>query len=374
MREWFRNSTAFEKFCALAFVFLATLSCFATAQSLCLTLGLEILPDWLTFILAFILVFMIYVLTSYFFVQIINSLNSQYCQAHNIRLSERRMTFIRSFLGIILLWIVCSMPTNTHSMLYQKEAKRVASAELDKQKEVFESKLNLTDRDIISKFQNDSSVFVNRIDDLREKFVYEVNHRGRPGLGDSAIVILHHIEIVCGRPAGSQIITTDVQNIPTNKIVETFDGQIVALRDRTIETMRGNRDNSISNIAKDRTPLDILIYDITKAKDGLKKGTMSVNQARKVLDDGYSFNSDYKNEILDKVEVLKNRKEGHEPDNVKQYNTYRTERMYSVFNVWGDFFTGKLPKSFDMLYWIIWSLILDIAALIFSGIAFRGKV
>lgn len=373
MKKWFENSTVFEVFCAVAFVFMATLSCLATAQSLCLTLGLEILPAWLTFILVFILVFMLYVLTSYFLIKMINSLSDKYCAKNNIKMSERRNTFIGSLFGVILLWLICSMPTNTHSMLYQKEAKRVATAELDKQKEVFDSKLNLTDVDFIEEFQRDSSKLCTRIGILREKFANEVNHQGRPGLGDSAKVILHNIEILCNEPAGSYFITTDFQSVQPNKIVEIFDQQIATICNKRIGQLRGERDNKIANKAKARQDLGKKINAIISTKDELKNGIITVNEARKVIDDGYSFNTDYEQEILDKVELLKNKDNGHEPDNVKSYVTYRTIRMYSVFNVWWDFFSGKLPKEFDMPYWIIWSLILDISALIFSCIAFRGK-
>ncbi len=371
--SWLKKSEPFEKFCAVAFVFLATLSCLATAQSLTLTLGLEILPSWLTFIFAFILVFMLYALTSYLLVQIVNSLNDNYAAEKNIKLPQRRSTFIGSLLGVILLWLVCSMPTNTHSMLHMKVAKEVANAELDIQREVFVGKLDLTDRDIIENFQKDSSDLCSRIDVKRGKFAQEVTHQGRPGLGDSAKVILHEIEILCKEPAGSYFITTGYQNTPPNTIVEIFDREIVKLCKKRVDKLRVDRDNFIMNRAKDREKLNELISNIDNTKSGLEDGTISVKKARKTIDNGYSFNSEYEQEILDKVEILINKEIGHNPRNVQKYVRYRSDRLYSVFNVWGDFFSGKLPKTFDMPYWILWALILDIAAFIFSTIAFRGK-
>lgn len=371
-----RNSTLFEKFCAVAFVFLATLSCLATAQSLCLTLGLEILPAWLTFILAFILVYMIYALTSYFCVLMMNSLNDKYCAKKNIKLTERRNTFIGSLLGVILLWLVCSMPTNTHSMLFQKEAKRVASAELDKQKEVFDSRLNLTDRDIIIKFQEDSTALVKQVAIDRERFHNEVANPDRTGLGDIAKGILNDIERDCNMDAGSYFVIVtmaDKSQAEINRIKKHYDPKITYLQNTRLDEMRHQRNNSLANLTKDKQELDFLIKIINDTKSGLKKGIISVNEARRVIDDGYSADSLCEQLILDKVEILKKKSEGHKPGNVKNYNTYRIDRMYSVFNVWGDFFSGKLPKEFDMPYWILWSLILDIAALVFSCIAFRGK-
>jgi len=372
--SWFKQSTAFEKICAAAFVFLATISCLATAQSLTLTLGLDFLPFWATLILAFILSVFVYILTSYCFKQMIDSHNDKYCASIHKTVPDRRKMFWGGLLGVLFFWIICSLPTNTHSMLHMKVAKQVALAELDKQKEVLSNKLILTDIDFKKDFRNDSSQLSTSIGILREKFANEVTHQGRPGLGDSAKVILHNIEIKCEVPVGSHFITTGFENVAPNIIVETFDPQINKLCEKRIDVLRGIRDNKIADSYNEKIALGNLISSISDARDGLKNGKINVTQARKVIDDGYSYNSDYEKEMLDKIEVLKKEEDGHNPNNIKSYVTYRIDRLYSVFNVWGDFFSGKLPKEFDMLYWIMWAAILDIAALIFSGIAFRGKV
>lgn len=374
--SWIKKSEPFEKFCAVAFVFLATLSCLATAQSLTLTLGLEILPSWLTFIFALILVFMLYALTSYLLVQIVNSLNDNYCAEKNIKLPQRRSTFIGSLLGVVLLWLVCSMPTNTHSMLHMRAAKAVANAELDKQNEVFNDQLKLTDIDFIKQFQDDSTKLVERVEVDRKRFHDEVANPDRIGLGQIAESILNDIERDCGFDAGTYFVLikmNDKSQSEINRIKQHYDPKISDLRDIRLDRMRNERDNRIANMIPDKNKLNTLIGNILKTKEGLKTGSTSINEARLVIDDGYSADSLYEQRILDKVEVLKNKEVGHKPENVKQYNTYRIDRMYSVFNVWGDFFSGKLPKTFDMPYWILWALILDIAAFIFSTIAFRGK-
>lgn len=374
--SWLKNSEPFEKFCAVAFVFLATLSCLATAQSLTLTLGLEILPSWLTFIFAFILVFMLYALTSYLLVQIVNSLNDKYCAVKNIKLPQRRSIFIGSSLGVILLWLVCSMPTNTHSMLHMREAKAVATAELDKQNEVFHQQLKLTDIDFIEHFQEDSIALVEKVEVDRKRFHDEVKNPDRIGLGQYAESILNNIERDCGYDAGTYFVLikmNDKSQSEVNRIIKHYDPKISGLRDIRLDRMRNERDNRIANMIPDKQKLNDLIGSIKKTKEGLKIGSVSINEARLVIDDGYSADSLYEQRILDKIEVLKVKEEGHKSGNVKQYNTYRIDRLYSVFNVWGDFFSGKLPKEFDMPYWILWALILDIAAFIFSTIAFRGK-
>jgi len=374
--SWLKKSDPFEKFCAVAFVFFATLSCLATAQSLTLTLGLEILPPGLTFVFAFILVFMLYALTSYLLVQIVNSLNDKYCAMNNIKLTQRRSIFIGSLLGVILLWLVCSMPTNTHSMLHMREAKAVASAELDKQNEVFSQQLKLTDIDFIEQFQKDSAELVEKVEVDRKRFYDEVANPDRTGLGHIAESILNDIERDCGYDAGTYFVVikmNDKSQSEINRIKQYYDPKISGLRTIRLDRMRNERDSRISNMIPDKQKLNKLISNIIKTKEGLKNGNVSINEARLVIDEGYSTDSLYEQRILDKIEVLKDKEGGHKAENVKQYNTYRIDRMYSVFNVWGDFFSGRLPKEFDMPYWILWAIILDIAAFIFSTIAFRAK-
>lgn len=370
--SWFKTSTFFEKICALAFLCFAVISCITTAHSLTLTFGLSFAPDWAVFTVMFIIAFFVYVLTSYCFKQMIDSNSDAYCASIHKTVADRRKMFWLGLLGVTFFWLAISLPTNIHSMLYVKEAGKVASAELGTQKEVLETEYNLTDQSIISAFHKDSTELVKKVGDLREKFAAEVNHRSRPGLGDSAKYILNSIEIACNsRSVGSVFITSGVQNLSPKDIVDYYDPQIVSLRDRTLEEIKGNYIKRLNPTYKAK--LDSLIKTINKTQNGLNETTITVSDARKTINNIYNFNDTLKVAVWDKMEVLQNEEDGHIPENVKHYNNYRTERLYNVYHVVvEDFFKGLLP--FDMLYLILFAALLDIAALVFSGIAFRGQV
>ena len=369
--NWFKNSSFFEKICALAFVFFAVISCITTAHSLTLTFGLSFMSERAVFMMMFIIAFFVYLLTSYCFKQMIDSNNNDYCASVHKSLTDRKKMFWFGLMGVIFFWIAISLPTNIHSMAYAKEAHNVARAELGAQKEVFEEQYKMSDQDIISAFREDSSQFMKKVGDLRDKFEKEVTHYGRPGLGDSAKAILNCIEIACDCPVGSFFITSGMQGQSPSKIVEYYDPIIVSLRDRYMETVKGNYLERLDKGYKAK--LDSLIQKINTAQVGLDEGTISVNDARKTINEIYYTTQSLKYAILDKMEILKDKDKGHVPDNVERYNNYRLERLYNVyFVVFQDFFKGLLP--FDMLYLILFAALLDIAALIFSGIAFRGQV
>lgn len=373
--SWFRNSTAFEKVCAAAFVFLATLSCLATAQSLTLTLELEFLPSWATLILAFILSVFVYILTSYCFKQMIDSHNDKYCASIHKTISDRKKMFWGGLLGVLFFWIICSLPTNTHSMLHMKVAKTVALAELENQLQIFK-KATITDKNTLYHEHYTDSVRTRRdFQRFKDNLDFEVTRKDEEGFGPKARRIVEQVK---------SRFKPEIQKIgfvfETPRTSLTDDQLLVFYKDQF--------DNLANQIANDQYTLYLIrkqkwdeetadlkqkISRIENSITFLKQKGNSIGDAKDVIDDGYNQQT-YKEQILNNAEVLKDPSKGHEPSNVEKYNIYRIDRLYSVFNVWGDLFRGKLPKEFDMLYWIMWAAILDIAALIFSGIAFRGKV
>jgi len=369
--SWFKNSTFFEKICALAFIFFAIISCITTAHSLTLTFGLSFMPDWAVFVTMFIVAFFVYILTSYCFKQMIDSNNDAYCASIHKSTRARKIMFWRGLLGVIFFWLVISLPTNIHSMLFVKEAKDVAKAELGAQREVLDEQYKMTDHEIIDAFHTDSATLMQKVGDLRERFEAEVTHQGRPGLGDSAKAILNRIEIVCNRKIGSYFITTGVQKIVPTDIVKMYDPKIFSLRDSTISKIKGNYYVRLDRKYKDKLMSHINEIDATLV--GLDNAIISIDDAHIAINNIYNTNESLKNAIYDKMETLKDKEKGHVPENVERYHRYRLSRLYNVYHaVVDDFFNKRLP--FDMLYLILCAAILDIAALVFSGIAFRGQI
>ena len=366
----------FQKICAIAFFLFAIISCVATAQSLCLTLGLGG-PQWLIFVLAFVFAFGLYLLTSYCFKLVIDSQNYQFF----MRKEDRRRDFVLGLLGVALLWIICSMPTNTHSLLYTKVIDKVVVAELDNQRAVFNDAFNLTDKDITEKYHRDISFLESSVKEKWALFINEINNTNRIGYGPEAKAILADIKVLCGkeREDNYYIETTQKNTSPAERerIKKHFEPQINNL----LEWAKNNRktlyDQEIANNVQEKDILDKRIKKIDGTKSMLRANDIDhqtkILNARTVIDDGYNQPA-YREKILDNMEVLSDSKIGHKDSNVKYYNFYKTERLHSVFKVWGDFLSHRMQNlDFDMLYWIIISIIIDIAGLAFFGIAFRRK-
>ena len=55
-------------------------------------------------------------------------------------------------------------------------------------------------------------------------------------------------------------------------------------------------------------------------------------------------------------------------------NVYRSDRLVKVTKVWGDYFKGRFRNTdYTLWYWILLSIIVDIAAFAFFDIAFQNE-
>ena len=365
------EKSLFQKICAVAFFIFATISCIATAQSLSLTLEMEI-PFWISFTMMFVFAFGIYLLTSYCFKLVIDACNM------DVYVEHRRRDFFLGIFGVLLFWLVCSMPTNTHSLFYTKVVDKVVTAELDNQKATLNTELEHLGMDINMQKDKEIKQLTSEINILTDRFIAEIEHTDRPGLGPEAFSILRSIEIKCGVKPDSYFIHTSQNNTSRNereRIKRHYIPQIQNLLKQKVNSINTERENLIAYNAEKKSLLSNYIQKIEQVKDYQRDETIPhqerIKAARLVLDNAYN-NPEYRDQILDNVEVLMDPNEGHKDSNIESFKIYKTERLHSVFKLWSDYLNGKVQNlDFDMLYWIIISLIIDIAGLLFFAIAFR---
>lgn len=369
------EKTLFQKICAGAFLIFAVISCIATAQSLCLTLELDV-PFWVMFIIAFVFAFGLYLLTSYCFKLVIDSLNM------DVYVEHRRRDFILGLCGVLLFWLVCSMPTNTHSLLYTKVVDTVVVAELDNQREVLEDESQKQNQDLINERDQKINNLITRVNNLKQEFVDEVTHPDRVGFGDRAESHIRQIEAEI-KTVDAGTILKDIQlsgisRSRANDIAGRGQEQIDSYLANEVNEIARDYENRIANNSLEKNKLEGLIDNIDRAKANLKDSSKGhqerIKDARNTLNSVYNL-PDYRDEILDNVETLIVASEGHTDSNVDKYKIYKTERLHNVFKMWSDYFSGRMSDlDFDMVYWIVISIIIDIAGLVFFAIAFRKTI
>lgn len=387
MNNWIRNAGATEWFCALFFIFFASISCFCTTQSLCLSIGFE---GWPMFIIVFLITLGIYCATSFFLVRIWNYNNDRFRTANNITDVMQKNWTIGSVLMVVLLWAIFSFPTNTHDLVFQKKSNAVARAEIGNQKNIFQKAENSIDEDVRKRYSLKRINLGDTITSLQGEFDREIDDDTRPGLGPRAMEILTQIEEVCTKTRGkgfhhtvqsgrSPAEKSRIKNYYHSQISQLFEEAKKRLDSEEKEELRLTADKKIE-FEKRVSELTSLYNELDDAKEtwsfSSMSPTISLEKAKKLIQKGYN-DPDYKTSILDNVVLLKDKnlsdEKKYDYSNVQGYNIYSIERLYNAREVWQDFLKGKLPNGFDMLTWILLSAILDIVAFIFSLIAFRSK-
>ena len=338
-------------FALVAFVAFAAVSCWSTTESLFLTLESAQIPKWVFWIA----VVGLYVLTSICFKLMLDTFNQ------NIYMENRTVKFIVSTLGVILLWLVFSMPTNSHTFFYKQMAKKTAVKEL----EHIEGELaNLTDTmTYISKYTDEWNQYESEVKLALDQLKQEIDNPQRYGFGPEAESKLAKIEDLFGVKTGTidRRGTRNTTKQERNEVCRYYDNVVK----EQLDVKRAQHSNKIDAFIAD---FQAKINDVKPIQSQIKKVLNDIDnptydreavlkQARQVIEKSYavlesSFGNLYKQDP----------------------SVYRSDRLIKVTKVWGDYFTGKFKATdYTLWYWILLSIIIDIAAFAFFDIAFKKE-
>ncbi len=338
-------------FALVAFVAFAAVSCWSTTESLFLTLENAQIPKWVFWIA----VVGLYVLTSICFKMVIDSFNQ------NVYMERRTLKFIIGLLGVIVLWIAFSMPTNSHTFFYKQMAKSTAVKELkhvDGELQKLSSEVTFLDiyNAEWNKFEAD---VLNALAGVKR----EINDFQNTGTGDKTEARIVDVEDLLGLKTGTiaRIKARNNSQRELNKVCEYYDKAVKEQLD--IKKQQHN--------AKVAAALD----DFQKKMSNVGPIRLAIKNTLEQLDDPQ----------YDKEAVLKNARIviGQSYAELEsQFNGlytydesfYRSDRLVKVTKVWGDYFKGRFKQTdYTLWYWILLAVIVDIAAFAFFSIAFKKE-
>lgn len=349
------NENKFLKiFCILAFLAFAAVSCWATAESLHLLLS--------TFPIA-----MCWVVTvGFFFIaswgtkMIVDSFNQ------NIYLEKRRLHLLGGIIITLFFWLICSMPTNTHTFLYRSVINDKVTSDISttegylvqiKDNTVTDTKIQIK----CAKAKNDIEV---KLGELKAEIMNDAN----PGFGPKAKEILRGFAELLGvaRIEPLSYRGTSVQD--RQRLYEAYRQKIYILLEtrllNIVKEMTPPNNNHQKQAEKDYKNLELV-------KTYIDDGTLDLNDADDIktvcdkLNDGYATIRTYQQFVDFKDETDKVAYTS--PNSVT-----KVKRMISVFDTWKDFINGEF-EGHSFLFWIVISILVDVAAFIFFDIAFRKR-
>lgn len=348
------NDNKFVKIISvLGFLVLAAVSCWATSESLHL-----LLPTYPS-LLCWAITIGFFFIASWGTKMIVDSLNQ------HIYMEKRGWSLVGGVIIVIVFWLFCSMPTNTHTFFYrnlvhEKVTNDIATTQgyLAQIKDgvVTESKINARVTD-----------FKNKVEVKMGELEAEIKNDAVPGFG----------------PKSKQILSEFATMLDVAKIEPlAFSGKSQQDRERLCNAYRTKifalRDVKIRNIINEMTPSNANYKKVAerdwKNLELIKKnidGDINLNNAEDIkmvcdkLNEGYTTIKMY-NQFVD----FKNAqdKELYTAENPKT----KVSRLLSVYDVWVDFVTGK-EGGLAFVFWILVSILVDVAAFIFFDIAFKRQ-
>lgn len=348
-----KQKNYFKLFCAIAFVAFAVVSCWATVESLHLLLSAK---D------SSIPIFFVWVITvGFFFIaswgskMIVDSLNS------NIYTENPGLNLIGGIIIMIIFWLLMSMPTNTHTFFYKDNIRDVAIRDLEKTDDY----LRALEADEIAmrNLNRDWRVFENEVWGIYQEICNEVANPSRPGIAEHVENLLKKLDGKLGIKVGR--VTPKANNLREwNRVLEIYRASISNLLEKKkseyISRYVVITPDVKEKIKKHRRDISIVLDDICR---------MSAIDSKVMANAGIILSESYGliNQYFDHLEFKDKDKQIYAGNPLSE-----TERMLSVWDVWMDFFNGKIARG-KFVFWMIISILVDVAGFIFFDMAFKKR-
>lgn len=340
-------------FSICAFVAFATVSCWATAESL------HLLLPALPLVLSWIITIGFFVIASIGSKLIVDSLNQ------NIYIEKRGLRLIGGTLLLLVFWLICSMPTNTHTFFYRN---CITDVTLDDLKNT-EGYLNdiRSNRNMEEDYARYSTDLKNKVEAKLADLQWEIDGPDR-GDGPKAESIRIELAKLLECPDITKIDGPTNTKAQRNKLIDAYRKKVYT----QLESHLGHKYDQMTNkdrVAEAKKKATEDIKNVQNAIDGLnqmrKDGVQddsTINVANGVLKGAYSTIKTYS----DMVNFSDVDKEAYTADN----QVTKTTRLLSVIDTWIDFMKGEFAGR-GFIFWVIISILVDVAAFVFFDIAFK---
>lgn len=346
------NGNKFLKiFGLLGFLAFAAVSCWATAESLHL-----LLSSW-PLALCWAVTIGFFFIASWGTKMITDSLNQK------IYMEKRGLHLIGGIFIVLFFWLVCSMPTNTHTFFYRsvindKVMSDIATTEgylkQIKDNEITETKIQIRLAEL------------EKMVDLKlGELKAEIENDANPGFGPVAKRILRDFAEIFGVAKIDPLSYKGTSIQDRQRLYDAYRHKMLTMMDakklNIIKEMTPTNNNHQEQAANNYKNLELV-------KKYIDNGTMDLHDADDVqkicekLNEAYSTIRTYEQFVDFKNETDRN---AYTASNA----VTKVKRMLSVFDVWKDFLNGEYVGH-GFLFWVIISILVDIAAFIFFNMGF----
>lgn len=349
------NENKFLKiFTVVGYIAFAAVSCWATTESLHL-----LLPTWPLFACWAVTIGFFFI-ASWGSKMITDSLNQ------NIYMEKRGATLIGGIIIVLVFWLLCSMPTNTHTFFFRNLIDEKVTNDIAATQGYLSQIKDNTVTD--SKIQARCVEVENQIETKLQSLEAELKNPLNQGNGPEVEKILGEIAHILGVNKINKLSGKANSVAEQNRLYQAYRDVILL-----------QLENKINNIVKEMTPKndnyrkvaekDWKNLELTKKYIGEEHLSLTdaddVKQITNNLNQGYSTIKTYQQFVDFKNEADKENYTCADPQT-------KVSRLLSVYDVWVDFIKGE-QGGLAFVFWIIISILVDVAAFIFFDIAFKKR-
>ena len=259
---------------------------------------------------------------------------------------------------------MCSMPTNTHTFFYRTLIDGMVTTDISMTRGYLGQIKNNTN----NKNQAKSKVneLKNNVDVLLGELEAEIKNEANPGFGSKSKEILRQFASLLGVNKIEPLTFTGTSIQDRDRLCDAYRTKIYILRDSKAnnimtQILSPNPDN-LKEVKREDNNLALL-------KKYIDDGIIDLNDAEDIKDVCAKLNTGYN--------TIKKNKEFVNFSSVADEETYtadnpmtKVKRMVDVFKVWEDFLKGEYA-GYGFVFWIIISVLVDVAAFIFFDLAFK---
>ena len=340
------NGKAFFKIGAILFyLVLAAYSCWATTHSL------HLLMPTVPTILVWGITIAFFIVASFGTKLIVDSLNQ------NVYQENRRGMLIGGIVLTALFWLVCSMPTNTHTFFYNQKIGDVITQDINVTQGYLKQ---LAERQVTDP---EFTELEEMVGDLQLAMNNEFNgvpgkSSGRKGNGQFVMESMRKIN----NELGSDIHIDPRNNVYDVQILNRYNTAITRELNKVKRNQYQTQDADKAQLISD--DLDVMADTLDIMVDAGSIDEDIIKQTEGVLQRAYALiklNAKYVMFDLNDEDI-------YTADNL----VTRTKRLLSVFDVWADFVKGRYAGS-GFIFWVIISILVDLGAFILFDIAFAKR-
>lgn len=338
----------------IAFVAFAAVSCWATSESLHL-----LLSSW-PMAMCWVVSVGFFIIASLGTKMIVDSLNQ------NIYLEKRGIRLIGGIVIVLVFWLVCSMPTNTHTFFYRTVISDKVNTDISTTRGYLSQIKNNTNN------KNQAEIKVNElknnVDILLGDLEAEIKNEANPGFGSKSKAILRKFANLLSVDKVEPLTFKGTSKQDRERLCDAYRKKVYLLAENRATNimnhiMSPNADN-LKEVKRDDENLALV-------KKYIDDKTMNLNDADDIVDVCEKLNTAY-NTVKKNKDFVTFLSDNDKVQYTADAPVTKVKRMISVFDVWEDFIGGEYAGH-GFLFWIIISILVDVAAFIFFDLAFRKQ-